>query len=60
MQELQEREETKIIPVVIISADATPSQIEKLKAGGAWDYLTKPIDVPHFLDVVDAVLISKS
>jgi len=48
--------ETQEIPVVVLSADATPRQIERLRAAGAHDYLTKPIDVPQFLGVVDDVL----
>jgi CheY-like chemotaxis protein len=32
-------------PVVILSADATPGRIERLRAAGASTYLTKPIDV---------------
>ena len=40
------------IPVVVISADATAGQIERLKAAGARDYLTKPIDVPALLGVL--------
>jgi signal transduction histidine kinase/CheY-like chemotaxis protein len=36
---------TKHIPVTVVSADATPGQISRLIAGGANDYLTKPIDV---------------
>ncbi len=43
---------TKAIPVVIITADATPRQIEKLMTAGARDYLTKPLDVNLFLQVV--------
>jgi CheY-like chemotaxis protein len=45
-----------VTPVVIISADATASQIERLRAAGAWDYLTKPIDVPRFLRLLDRFL----
>ncbi len=43
---------TQEIPVVILSADATDRQIERLLAGGADAYLTKPIDLPDFLDTV--------
>jgi PAS domain S-box-containing protein len=43
---------TRDIPVVILSADATQRQIRHLLASGADDYLTKPIDVRKFLDVV--------
>lgn len=48
--------ETQSIPVVVLSADATPRQIERLRAAGARDYLTKPIEVPRFLGIVDEVL----
>lgn len=39
---------------MMISADATAEQIERLRAAGASDYLTKPIDVRNFLALVDA------
>ena len=48
---------TRAIPVVVISADAIPGQAERLRAAGAQDYLTKPIDVPKFLDIVDRALV---
>ena len=44
---------TAAIPVVMLSADATSGQIERFKAAGAEDYLTKPIDVAQFLRVID-------
>lgn len=47
---------TRDIPVVMLSADASPNQIERLLASGAVAYLTKPLDVSHFLSVVDEVL----
>ena len=50
---LQAEAKTKSIPVVILTADATLQQIEKLMTAGARDYLTKPIDVVMFLQVVD-------
>jgi signal transduction histidine kinase/ActR/RegA family two-component response regulator len=53
---LQADEATRRIPVVVLSADATARQIERLRAAGAADYLTKPIDVPQFLRIVDEVL----
>ena len=43
----------KSIPVVIVSADATPARVSMLKKFGAEDYLTKPIDIIMFLQVVD-------
>jgi CheY-like chemotaxis protein len=48
--------ETRDVPVVVVSADATPRQIERLLAAGAQSYLTKPLDVPRLLQVVDEAL----
>jgi signal transduction histidine kinase len=53
---LQENSETASIPVVVISADATAAQIERLLTAGARNYLTKPIDVKQFLLTVDEIL----
>jgi signal transduction histidine kinase/CheY-like chemotaxis protein len=44
---------TRDIPVVILSADATPARVTHLLAEGAAAYLTKPLDVPEFLALVD-------
>jgi PAS domain S-box-containing protein len=44
------------IPVVVISADATERQIQKLRDAGARDYLTKPFEVQRLLAVIDAVM----
>ena len=41
------------IPVVVLSADALPATIARLKAAGATDYLTKPLDVPRLLARLD-------
>ncbi|MQA98818.1 MAG: PAS domain S-box protein [Actinobacteria bacterium] len=51
---------TKEVPVVILSADATPGQIRRFMAAGAQDYLTKPIDVPEFLAMLDRLLAEKA
>jgi PAS domain S-box-containing protein len=53
---LRDRSETRHIPIVVISADATPRRMEKLREAGVVAYLTKPLDVDEFLDAVDAVL----
>jgi PAS domain S-box-containing protein len=44
------------IPVLVISADATRGQIERLKNAGASEYLTKPLDVGQFLEALDRTL----
>jgi CheY-like chemotaxis protein len=53
---LKQNEETARIPVVVISADATKGQIERLKEAGASDYLTKPLHLETFLSVVSSHL----
>ncbi|HKQ37339.1 MAG TPA: response regulator, partial [Verrucomicrobiae bacterium] len=56
LQALQQSPETASCPVVVISADATAAQIERLLTSGARSYLTKPIDVKEFLVTVDTIL----
>lgn len=46
----------KDIPIVVVSADATRWQIQQLKEAGAEDYLTKPLDLNRFYDVVFQIL----
>ncbi len=50
---LMNDERTKSIPVVIISADAMPHQLDRLLHAGAKKYLTKPLDVSDFLKIID-------
>jgi CheY-like chemotaxis protein len=53
---IQASAELRRIPVVAITANAMPRDIERGKAAGFTDYLTKPLDIGHFLQVVDALL----
>jgi PAS domain S-box-containing protein len=56
LQRLREDPLTSTIPVVIVSADATTGQSQRLLAAGATAYLTKPIDVPELLAILDTAL----
>jgi PAS domain S-box-containing protein len=47
---------TADVPVVILSADASPGQIQRLLDSGAHSYLTKPIVVRELLDTLDTIL----
>jgi hypothetical protein len=47
---------TSSIPVVVLSADATPGRVTRAEVAGADHYLTKPLDLAEFLRVVEAVL----
>ncbi|MEX1173120.1 MAG: ATP-binding protein, partial [Chloroflexota bacterium] len=53
---LRANPETRAIPVVIITADATQRQGDRLVEAGARAFLTKPLDVTSFLATVDALL----
>lgn len=53
LEELQQNPATAKIPVVILSANATPSHIERLLTAGAKNYITKPFDIDPFLAVID-------
>ncbi len=56
---LKNHDQTKEIPVIALSANAMPKDIERGKAAGFRDYITKPIDVNKFLEVVGKVLTNK-
>jgi PAS domain S-box-containing protein len=57
LRRLQRDPRTRQIPVVVLSADATPGQAKRLLADGAREFLTKPLDVKQFLRVLDDVLL---
>jgi CheY-like chemotaxis protein/nitrogen-specific signal transduction histidine kinase len=53
LRRLREDPGTRDIPVIVVSADATPRQIDRLLTAGAKEYLTKPLDIKKFLKVLD-------
>jgi len=44
------------LPVIIVSADATPSRIDRLMAAGADGYVTKPFGVRDLMTKIDDIL----
>ena len=46
---------TATTPVVVLSGDALPGTALRLRAAGATDYLTKPLDLALLLGVVEAL-----
>jgi CheY-like chemotaxis protein len=56
VRELWQDAATRAIPVVVVTADATPGTAVRLKAAGAVGVLTKPIDVRGVLGVLDSLL----
>jgi CheY-like chemotaxis protein len=59
LKRIQEDPRTRDVPVVVVSADATPATLRRLTAAGAAAYLTKPIDVAEFLAAVDRFLLRR-
>jgi len=49
---------TAHIPIIALSANAIPRDIEKGLEAGFFNYLTKPIKVNHFMDTLDSALKS--
>jgi len=56
LRELRADPRTRDLPVAIVSADAMPDQIERLRAVGVRAYLTKPFDLARLIAVVDELL----
>ncbi|HVS09269.1 MAG TPA: ATP-binding protein, partial [Planctomycetota bacterium] len=50
---VREEPRTRDVPVVMLSADASPGQIARLLNAGARAYLTKPLDVAKLLALID-------
>ncbi len=53
---LKSYDRTKEIPVIALSTNVMPEDIERGKPAGFIEYITKPINVNKFLEVADGVL----
>jgi len=56
MKVLRADPSTAHIPIIALSANAVPHDIEKALQAGFFDYLTKPIKVKLFMDTLDVAL----
>jgi PAS domain S-box-containing protein len=56
LRRLQADPRTRDIPVVAVSANAMPADRERAARAGFVDYVTKPIDMPRLLALVDRLL----
>ena len=56
LRQLKQDTALAAIPVVVVSADATSLHVQAALEGGALHYVTKPVDVAHFLALVDSIL----
>lgn len=53
---LKADEELKSIPVIAVTAFAMKGDEQKIREGGCEDYISKPISVTHFIEVVQKYL----
>ena len=53
LQILKQNPELKQVPVVAVTANAMPRDIERGREAGFTDYVTKPIQIRQFLDAVE-------
>ena len=56
LRSLRADERTASIPVIVLSADATPSQLARMQNEGIVAYLTKPLNIGLFLDTLRVAL----
>lgn len=55
LKEVRSREETKHLPVVILTSSSEEKDIFQSYANGVNSYIVKPVDFDHFLDTVSHV-----
>jgi len=60
LNELKADLATAAIPVVMLSADASHGVIRRLLAGGAFAYLTKPIELAELGELLDTVVAARA
>jgi CheY-like chemotaxis protein/anti-sigma regulatory factor (Ser/Thr protein kinase) len=53
LQALRDAPSVHDMPFAILSADALPATVARLRASGAADYLTKPLEVPRLFALLD-------
>ena len=56
LERLRADASTANIPIVVLSADATPGQVRRFRDAGANEYLTKPLDLKLLLALIDNYL----
>jgi len=53
---LKDDTELQHIPVIAVTAFAMKGDEQKIREGGCEDYISKPISVTHFMDVINKYL----
>jgi PAS domain S-box-containing protein len=55
-ERLKTDDATSAIPIVIVSADASGETLGRLEQAGASSFISKPLNVGHFLETIDGML----
>ena len=56
LRHLKQDDSVASVPVVVVSADATLQQTQNALISGALHYVTKPLNVAGFLQIVDEIM----
>jgi CheY-like chemotaxis protein/anti-sigma regulatory factor (Ser/Thr protein kinase) len=56
LRHLKQDDKVAHIPVIVVSADATPGNVQAALLAGAMHYVTKPMDLAQFIALMDSVL----
>ncbi len=59
LRRLRAQDDTRHIPVVAMTANAMPKDIERGLSEGFDEYLTKPINVPRFFETMERILATR-
>jgi len=59
LEELQKRGLAVEMTIIALSANAMKPDIEKGRNAGFYDYLTKPLNVPHLLEILERAVAEK-
>lgn len=59
LQQLRAVRVTSGVPVVVLSADASPGVVRRLRARGAFAYLTKPIELDKLGELLDSITATR-
>ena len=57
---LKKDDQTKAIPIIAVTAFATPGNETMARESGCSAYITKPVDIPNLLNTIRSLLSSSS
>ncbi|MDE2401534.1 MAG: response regulator [Burkholderiales bacterium] len=60
LQRLRADSHTQAIPVIALSADAMPEQVERGLSAGFHAYLAKPLDLPRLMSMLESLALRQS